>query len=284
MPNASTAASRWAAGKRRMILFTSIKDAFPTAPFQLRASRAIHSASTRRAGRRHARGRGRTVEAPKKGGKRAVSTTRKASAKVAKAKKSVAAKKHEEQEAQAAADEQDDVEPADAEPSAKEEAAAEEKDDEMVASTKKGGRKTRSVSTKKLAAKAQVEEDEPEKDEPAEEAEVEPAAEEPAKTLSTKKSATGLGNGIASQSTAARPTRAASRRATKAINLLSTKVSTASSGGRTRKISKSANWHSPIRFLSRAPRAKIPQHPRPILSSPSSPRRADPSPRSSIRS
>ncbi|KAJ9474674.1 Protein BIR1 [Pseudozyma hubeiensis] len=165
------------------------------------------------------------VTATKKGGKRAVSAmNRKASTKVTKGKKSTAApKEHEEEE--------------------EEEALTDAATDAVGASqvtadepVKKGGRKTRSVSTKKLAAKAQAEED----PEAAEEKEQEPApvsahededeaVEEPVQILSKKKSATGLGNGMAAQvpssslpsSSSARPTRAASRRATKAINLLS---------------------------------------------------------------
>ncbi|CDW99041.1 hypothetical protein [Sporisorium scitamineum] len=107
--------------------------------------------------------------------------------------------------------------------------ASNEAPSEELAPAKKGGRKTRSVSTKKLAAKAQLEEEQPaEKVEKEQETgtstqveDDEPAVGEPVKTLSKKKSATGLGNGIATQTSSARPTRAASRRATKAINLLS---------------------------------------------------------------
>uniref|UniRef100_V5EZ06 BIR-domain-containing protein n=1 Tax=Kalmanozyma brasiliensis (strain GHG001) TaxID=1365824 RepID=V5EZ06_KALBG len=159
------------------------------------------------------------VEVPKKGGKRAVSTTRKASVKIAKGKKSVAAlaKKQEGEELdEAPAGPQD--EPRATETTPKEPGA---ESAEVEAPAKKGGRKARSVSTKKLAAKAQVEEDEPKEDEPAEVAAPETPVEEPVQTLSKKKSVTGLGNGTAPQAAPARPGRAASRRATKAINLLS---------------------------------------------------------------
>ncbi|GAC98224.1 hypothetical protein PHSY_005813 [Pseudozyma hubeiensis SY62] len=167
------------------------------------------------------------VTTAKKGGKRAVSAmNRKASAKVTKGKKSAAAsKQHEEEEEESPTDAATDAA-----------ATADERAiEEAPEPVKKGGRKTRSVSTQKLAAKAQAEEN----SEAAEEEEQEPATvpadedeavEEPVKVLSKKKSATGLGNGMAAQvssstssssSSSARPTRAASRRATKAINLLS---------------------------------------------------------------
>ncbi|UTT90514.1 hypothetical protein NDA17_005343 [Ustilago hordei] len=146
--------------------------------------------------------------ATKKGGKRAVSaTTRKASTKIRKANKSTAA----------AAQDQDDKEEEDDNNNNNNnnkdvEAKVEQ---EPVVPPSKAGRKARSVSSKKTAAKAEVEQEEAkEAEQPA--AEVE---EVPVKTLRTKKSATGLGNG--NQAAPARPSRAASRRATKAIEILS---------------------------------------------------------------
>ncbi|TKY89052.1 hypothetical protein EX895_001583 [Sporisorium graminicola] len=164
------------------------------------------------------------VPPTKKGGKRAVSAgARKASISVTKGKKSAAAaaaqEKESEEEDQLATDGQDGVAAAGAE----EETCTQ--GSETQAPAKKGGRKTRSVSTKKLAANPQVEDEQPAervvKGTSSQAEDDEPAVEEPVKTLSKKKSATGLGNGIASQAPSARPTRAASRRATKAINLLS---------------------------------------------------------------
>ncbi|SPO28815.1 uncharacterized protein UTRI_05128_B [Ustilago trichophora] len=153
------------------------------------------------------------VVTSKKGGKRVASTTtRKASTKASKAKKSTAAIAQEEQDTP---DQLDDELVAEAEPT------EEPAETDTTTTTKKGSRKTRSVSTRKLAAKPVVEEQAPEPEaEEEQEEQATPALEEPAKTLSKKKSATGLGNGNAA-ATATRPTRAASRRATKAIGLLS---------------------------------------------------------------
>lgn len=192
------------------------------------------------------------VVAAKKGGsKRAVSAaTRKASASVAKSKgkKSTAAtaKEPEEDAEETTTDVAtggDSATQVEADEEAQSQGAS-----ETPAPAKRGGRKTRSVSTKKLAAKTQAEEEketaavavsaeeqqqqqeqvappaEEEQEEEEQEQEQEAAlpVQEPVKTLSKKKSATGLGNGIATQaSSSTRPTRAASRRATKAINLLS---------------------------------------------------------------
>ncbi|SAM83887.1 uncharacterized protein UBRO_06190 [Ustilago bromivora] len=152
------------------------------------------------------------VVATKKGGKRAVSaTTRKASTKISKANKSTAA----------AAQDQDDKEEEEDDNNNNNNNSNSNKDveakveEEPVVPPSKGGRKARGVSSRKTVAKAEVEQEEAkEAEQPA--AEVE---EEPVKTLRTKKSATGLGNG--NQAAPARASRAASRRATKAIEILS---------------------------------------------------------------
>ena len=157
------------------------------------------------------------VVPPKKAGKRAVSTTtRKASSKVSKAKKSTAAVAQEEEETP---DQQDDA-PASVDAAVATETPAEEPS-ETVAPTRRGGAKSRSVSSRRTAAAAATAEAPEDVKEPVESEAAAPAVEEeePVKTLSKKKGATGLGNG--QQTTAARPTRAASRRATKAIGLLS---------------------------------------------------------------
>ncbi len=141
---------------------------------------------------------------PKKGGKRAVSaTTRKASTKVSKAKKSMAATAP-----------QDEEETADV--AAEEEISTEEPSEPVEAAIKKGGRKTRNVSTRKAAPKQDIVEETHEESEPVEEAA--PVEAKVTRSASSKKGATGLGNG--NEATASRPTRAASRRATKAIGLI----------------------------------------------------------------
>ncbi|SNX86334.1 uncharacterized protein MEPE_05043 [Melanopsichium pennsylvanicum] len=153
------------------------------------------------------------IAAPKKG-KRVASTTRKASNKVSKAKKSALLAAKEEEVGQETSEGQDGTPAPETEAPAEEDVTEEPAVEAVPA--KKGGRKTRSVSQRKAAAQeAEVEEA---AEEPVEE-EASPAVEELAKTLSKKKSATGLGNG--NTATAARPSRAASRRATKAIGLLS---------------------------------------------------------------
>lgn len=176
------------------------------------------------------------VVASKKGGKRAVSAaTRKASAKASKGKKSTIAGAMELDQDNAEAPINATTGAATASQVSAHEEPLSETAIEEPAPVKKGGRKTRSVSTKKLAANTQFEEEGAEaaaaaaaiqEDQAAADAleqvvEAEPVVEEPIKTLSKKKSATGLGNGIATQASSSRPTRAASRRATKAINLLS---------------------------------------------------------------
>lgn len=147
----------------------------------------------------------------KKGGKRAVSTTRKASAKVGKAKKSTAAKAQEEDEDVPASQAEASVTP----DTAAEEAASEEPVVPTAPTAKKAARKTRTVSTRKAEPKSDIE------DTPSELTPV-PAStstsEEPAKPATRKKAGTGLGN--VEQPIATRPTRAASRRASNAIDHL----------------------------------------------------------------
>jgi hypothetical protein len=151
--------------------------------------------------------------ASKKGGKRAVSTaTRKASHKVSKAKSSTLAISDEGQ-TPAEHDNTSATKP--------EVATIQDPTENIGTEEPKGARKTRSVSTRKTAARSQIAEAIAEPVDA--DAETEPPAaeaQEPVKTLKTKKSAVGLGNGNRVAATA-RPSRAASRRATKAIGLLS---------------------------------------------------------------
>ncbi|GAK68338.1 uncharacterized protein PAN0_070c6583 [Moesziomyces antarcticus] len=168
--------------------------------------------------------------APKKAGKRAVSATaRKASTRMAKATKAASVAASAEPSAPPSRSESPAPEPeAVAEPEAQEEAPA----PAPPPPAKKGTRKTtRSVSTRKGAGAAENK-DEPEQDQaeeqPAPEPEPQPESsasadtpeEKPTKATRTKKPAAGLGNG-STEAPSVRPSRLASRRATRLMEMLS---------------------------------------------------------------
>ncbi|ETS64606.1 chromosome segregation protein [Moesziomyces aphidis] len=168
------------------------------------------------------------VVAPRKGGKRAVSANaRKASTRVAKAKKAASIAASAEPSAPPSRSESPAPEPeAVAEPEAQEEAPA------PAPPAKKGTRKTtRSVSTRKGAAAAEKKEElEQDKAEGRPAPEPEPQTEssasadtpedKPTKVARTKKPAAGLGNG-STEPPSMRPSRLASRRATRLMEMLS---------------------------------------------------------------